>query len=321
MDLKYSNLNLDGITEQELIEQIQKDFNVYQQMKTKISSLKKADKKFSVEKPNEKTDTSIIDETISNIELDENFESEVDYYRYMIKNINVENLETSIISALPSKDNYQYEKILMRIQAEIMSEVKLMRELINDDKNSDEDKIPFLNDIDIELEKIRIIKDLLKEEVKEHQDEQIEKNNIVFIPTINGNIRIIEDINNISKEFYPKFKIAIKSIEEGIFKNPKRFYMEGLNGLSEVRYYNTRVLYCQLNENTYGIVGAFVKKTTYDAYYHSMLHNYDDLYKLSKDTITSKLSDPNFMELQEEYYKELFNLLEPQSDKIKVKNI
>lgn len=320
MDLQYSNINLDDTTESSLQDALKNDYKVYQQMRTKISSLKKADQEFKIEKTYESKDACDENMDIITSDIDEEFEDEVNYYYFMVKNINTSDLESNLITVLPTKENYLYDKILLRISAEIMSNIKFMRDLLNDEGVTDEDVLAFSNDINIELEKIRIINSLLKDEQKECYVEQEVKNRLVFVPTLNGNIRIIEDIKGIASDYYPKFNVLIKSIEDGTFKGAKRFYVEGLNGLCEVRFLNTRVLFCQLDKNTYGIIGAFVKKITSDTYYKTMINNYNSLYRSSLDILISNLSDPEFMNLQDEYYKELFNILEPQTN-VKVKSL
>jgi len=320
MDLQYSNINLDDTTESSLQEALKNDYKVYQQMRTKISSLKKADQEFKIEETYESEDACDENMDIKTSDIDEEFEDEVNYYYFMVKNINTSDLESNLITVLPTKENYLYDKILLRISAEIMSNIKFMRDLLNDEGVTDEDVLAFSNDINIELEKIRIINSLLKDEQKECYVEQEAKNRLVFVPTLNGNIRIIEDIKGIASDYYPKFNVLIKSIEDGTFKGAKRFYVEGLNGLCEVRFLNTRVLFCQLDKNTYGIIGAFVKKITSDTYYKTMINNYNSLYRSSLDILISNLSDPEFMNLQDEYYKELFNILEPQTN-LKVKSL
>lgn len=320
MDLQYSNINLDDTTESSLQDALKNDYKVYQQMRTKISSLKKADQEFKIEETYESEDACDENMDIITSDIDEEFEDEVNYYYFMVKNINTSDLESNLITVLPTKENYLYDKILLRISAEIMSNIKFMRDLLNDEGVTDEDVLAFSNDINIELEKIRIINSLLKDEQKECYVEQEVKNRLVFVPTLNGNIRIIEDIKGIASDYYPKFNVLIKSIEDGTFKGAKRFYVEGLNGLCEVRFLNTRVLFCQLDKNTYGIIGAFVKKITSDTYYKTMINNYNSLYRSSLDILISNLSDSEFMNVQDEYYKELFNILEPQTN-LKVKSL
>ena len=79
MDLQYSNINLDDTTESSLQEALKNDYKVYQQMRTKISSLKKADQEFKIEETYESEDACDENMDIITSDIDEEFEDEERY--------------------------------------------------------------------------------------------------------------------------------------------------------------------------------------------------------------------------------------------------
>ena len=76
-----------------------------------------------------------------------------------------------------------------------------------------------------EEEKIGIIKNHLtkNDEKEETITSKPHQNNLIFVPTTGGNIRVLDELDKISPEYYARFFELFQSIKDGTFKNEQRF--------------------------------------------------------------------------------------------------
>lgn len=318
MELVYTDLNLEEVDETELLVALNQDLKTYYTMRRKIIELQKTREPLT-KNDEKKSEQSflIFEEDASKQDVDSNFESEVDYYYSLVSKVDGSDLRNNLIEVLPSTEHYQYRKILLRMNAEILRYAKFIRELSNDKDATQEDKAYFKAEIDFEQRKFNIISDLLNVEKVETCVKEVKKNKIILLPTLNDNIHILDNISSIDVEFYDRFYELVKSIENGTFKNVKRFVNnESLLGLSEVRDFQTRVLFKRVNKDTYVIIGAFVKKTDNDALYRSTVIRYYDLYKRMESIIQASLNDEEFLTSQAESLNELYDMLQTKSSKV-----
>ena len=158
-----------------------------------------------------------------------------------------------------------------------------------------------------------------KEEIVEVQEH---KNRIVLIPTISGNIRVIDELEHIPSDYYDSFLELINSIINGTFKNVKTFTSNyHLTGISEVKGFKTRVVFSRLDKNTYGLITAFVKKTDTDKLYKDTLTRKVSHFKENEAKLKEKIKDKEFMELNDLYVEELFNLISPKEAEVELKKV
>ena len=171
-------------------------------------------------------------------------------------------------------------------------------------------------------EKLKI-KYLRKSMLEEEQTTIMEhKNRIVLVPTINGNIRIIDELEHIPSEYYDSFLELINSIINGTFKNVKTFTSNPqLTGVSEVKGFKTRVVFSRLDKNTYGLITAFVKKTDTDKLYKETLTRKVTHFRENESKLKERIKDSEFMELNDLYIEELFNLISPKETGIELKKV
>lgn len=248
--------------------------------------------------------------------IDSEFEKEVEYYYEQLKELTLENIEEEIETTLPSKKHYQYERILNRLKLESIRTIKEIKELLIEEGLLGEEITAFQDEYNLELKKIQLINKLLCHQMEDEISEKPHENKLIFVPTLGGGIRVLDEIDSIPIEYYDRFYGLFRSIKDGTFKNVQRFDSNSsLAGLSEVKDFKVRVLFVRLNSDSYAVISAFTKKTDNDkAYRTATIKKYSD-YKTIETRLIENLSNPEFMQLQQEYETELFRKLSP-SDKI-----
>lgn len=309
--MEYIVLDLNQVTEDQLRAAIDCNSRTYHLMTSEIAKLKKvsdmARSEISIE--DELTNSpSQLEDTTS---VDEDFENEVEYYYSAIKELSLDNLEEQMLDSLPSRKNYQYQRILLRIKAEIMRNIKDLKDFLREEKISLVDALELKDEFLLEKEKISIIDQQLRAKQLGLEEETIsEENNLIFVPTTGGNIRVLEEIDRIDPEYYDRFNGLFQSIKDGTFKNVKRFSRNSdLAGLCEVKDFKTRVVFKRLNKNTYAIISAFIKKADSDKGYRNMLSSRYKDYQSMEQSLIENSGKEEFIDLNHQYEEELFTRL------------
>lgn len=247
-------------------------------------------------------------------EKDDSFEDEVSFYLGNYRQLRDDFTEEEIKHILPKKKNPRFKDILLRLSSESIKEIKEVKEVLRTEELSS-DEIDLCNRIiEKEKRKIEYIKSrlLVSEEVVEEQEE---KNNIVLVPTLSGNIRIIDELEHIPNDYYEGFKELINSIIDGTFKNVKQLASNSnLAGITEVKGFKVRVVFTRLNYNTYALVTAFVKKTDTDKLYQESLEGKIRDYHLLESKLKENLNNPEFLEENEKNVQQLWNVLSPKEE-------
>lgn len=311
--MEYIVLDLNTATEEQLIAAIGCNNRTSRLMSSEITKLKRVAE--SAKKAGQQVKETPEEETteveIETPEIDEDFENEVEYYYSALKELELDELEEKISTALPSRQNYQYKRILYRIKAEEMRNIKEIKDLIAEEGMSLEEVIEFKDELLLSQERLRLIdSQLSKEQEPTEKNDEKKENNLIFVPTIGGDIRVIEEFDHIVPEFYDKFYGLLLSIKDGTFRGAKRFGGHNeLTGLCEVKDFQARVLFVRLNEDSYAVISAFIKKSDNDrAYRASTIKKYTDYQAVEKKLIEN-LNNEEFMELNRQYENELFRKL------------
>lgn len=308
--------DLTDVTEEQLLEAIKQNANIASLCREKIRKMKAAAAKTKKVVP-----APIIEnepaEQYEVIEEDKaNFEDEIEYYISGMKEINSDNIEDEIEDVLPVRKNPNYRTILYRLKLESLRNIREIEELF-EETDETEDLTIFKDEIILEQRKIAYIdKALSHQNSSEVTEEQEEKNNIVFVPTSGGSIRVLDEMERIPQEYQAGFKELFDSIQDGTFKNIKKFKNNNaLNGIIEVKGFQVRVVFARLNKNTYALISAFIKKCDNDNGYVSVLKQKVADYRSISETLKKNLSNPEFMDQQREYTEELYRLLGEQDSK------
>lgn len=307
-------IDLDNKTEEELKAVVECNSRTYRLMSSKVESLKKlqqtAKEKARTTISEEESET-LVGQPVSTI--DSEFEEEVDYYFSQVKELTSDNLD-EIADALPNRKNYDYERIARRIQAELMKNIKELRDFIATESLTREDTEEFTIEINSELAKISAIsKELAKTEEEElsAEEEQI-PNTLIFVPTSGGNIRVQDEIEHIDQAYYKRFETLLSSIKDGTFKGVKKMHGE-LAGLTEVkdRPSGARITFMRLDKKTYAIISAFVKKSDNNNGYQKMVANHYQTYLTAEDNLKKAIQNPEFVSMHQDIERQIFQTLNP----------
>lgn len=274
--MDYIILNDKNLTEEQLLEAIKHNSRTAKLMRQEIEKLKQATEEYQYDKQIQDEEKSISnneEELVDFPKQNLDFENEVDYYFSLLDSIMLsDNIKEKINDVMPSKKKPNYNKLIMRIQMEFLKNIKDINDLLEEERDvvSIEDLEDFKREIDLNRKKIEIINILSKEE--KNTDEENIENNLFFVPTTGGNIRVFEEIDSIDTEYLATFKGLFDSIKDGTFKNVKRLSGSSImTGISEVKDYKTRIVFDRIGKHDYAIISVFMKKSDNDKGYRVSL--------------------------------------------------
>lgn len=306
--------DISNMTSEELLEEIKKNNNQTKRVRREISSIRSFLDNQTVAISTQKLDEPFNYEEEPTLE-EEEFEE--DYYldfvdKYM--GLNEGFTEEDLLSVLPSPDDYDYKDIIYRLIAESQKEInEMLRMKLGDDSLNEEEKKECDKTINHEKNKIKILKDKLTKK-EELEPEEKEDNILVFMKSSAGNIKILDDIDQIEPDTYSVFLDLIKSIENGTFKGFKRLQGKHVAGLLEVKDYQARITYKRLKDNIYVVIQAFTKKvTTGQKYRTSMVGRYHE-FLAKESSILKDIENPDFIEENNTIKDELYDKLSRSKD-------
>lgn len=273
------------------------------QVRTQIRELQQAPSvEEREEEPKREERKSVEEVTASEEAIDELAPYIGDYH--LISGDDVE----SMITLLPDPDSYEYANVIYRLQAESLKEIKELIEYIVEDPSVEEE---LREQIENERKKINLLGKLLQTE-EEKEEQEVQRNNIILAPTGSGRIRVLDDIDSIPREYYGKITDLIQSIIDGSFRRFKRFFLNTnaiLADMAEVKGNGIRVVFKRLNKDTYALVTTFIKRCDNDRGYRDNMASIAGEYGRVEPAIMRNLANPEFMALQDEYVKEMWNRL------------
>ena len=308
--------DLTDVTEEKLLEAMKKNANTASLCREQIRKMKAAAAKTKKVVPIPNIEEYQTDSVTIEDEDKANFEDEIEYYISSMKEITADNIDSEIEDVLPVRKNPNYRTILYRLKLEALRNIREIEELF-EEADETEDLTIFKDEVILEQRKISYIdKALTHQKSSGVTQEQEEKNNIVFVPTSGGSIRVLDEMERIPQEYQVGFKELFDSIQDGTFKGIKKFKNNNaLNGIIEVKGFQVRVVFARLNKNTYALITAFIKKCDNDNGYVSVLKQKVADYRTISEQLKKNLSNPEFMDQQREYKEELYRLLGEQDSK------
>lgn len=304
----------DGISSKEIFEVISENHKTSMLIDKEVKKLKELSSKSTkrVEDDNKTPEKEMIYDEAD--EVNSELDDKVDYYNYLISSIDdCEDLQDQIESSLPNPNTGDYKTIVLRLKLKLLKSIKETADFISEcrEEFDDEDLEEYKEEIRLCSKKLEILKSESNEEVSENKTST--KNNFFFPISSMGNIRVIDEIEKISKsspEFCSEFLELFQSIQDGSFKRVKRFLNNNkLVGISEVRGFKPRVVFDRIGKNDYVIITAFLKKCDNDRGYKDSLELKIQKYMSQRDNIVKKLNNPEYRALNEQYTNELFGKL------------
>lgn len=305
--MEIQAIDMNNLSDDEIIKNIEANSSQISLMKKEIQKLEKINT--TKRAINMNKEIAIV--TAPSIVINKDFQEEVNYYlQDIMKMEDSANLKEDLELSLPSKNNYKYKNILLGIRAELLKEIKQIKDLLEEEQDK-ESLIEFRDDINLLNRKIKLIKAIENRKEIENTKEERKTNNLIFTSTSSGNIRLLDEIDHIDPVYYDGFIDLLNSIKDSTFKNVKRFKtINGANyGVSEVRDFKIRVVFDRIGPYDYAIVSAFVKKSDNDKGYLTQLNHNIKSYRLQKDYLKANLKNDEFMKEQENIENELFNKL------------
>lgn len=313
--MEFIILDLDDeISSKEIFEVISENHKTSMLIDKEVKKLKELSSKSTkrVEDDNKTPEKEMIYDEAD--EVNSELDDKVDYYNYLISSIDdCEDLQDQIESSLPNPNTGDYKTIVLRLKLKLLKSIKETADFISEcrEEFDDEDLEEYKEEIRLCSKKLEILKSESNEEVSENKTST--KNNFFFPISSMGNIRVIDEIEKISKsspEFCSEFLELFQSIQDGSFKRVKRFLNNNkLVGISEVRGFKPRVVFDRIGKNDYVIITAFLKKCDNDRGYKDSLELKIQKYMSQRDNIVKKLNNPEYRALNEQYTNELFGKL------------
>lgn len=312
--MEFIILDLATATEEQLKAAVECNYRTFRLMSSKIETLKKANEQALKKAQQKKEEPFHQQEPIEEVvdDIDAEFEEEVAFFISDVKKLPEDAIEENIESVLPSRKHYEYERLLKRIIAELFRDYSEIEEYMLTESMEPEEQDELLHDQAIFLRKIKAISKQLTLTKEEITQTPVIENNLIFVPTSGGNIRIFDELDHIPSNYYKKFESLFASIKDGTFKGVKK--MQGsLEGLAEVRDIpsGSRVTFMRLDKNTYAVISAFVKKSDNNSGYQKMVENHYQSYRQQEGALKANLDNPEFLELHKLYEQELFRKLSP----------
>ncbi|MBQ2909332.1 MAG: hypothetical protein IJE53_00825 [Bacilli bacterium] len=312
--MEFIILDLDTATEEQLKAAIECNYRTFRLMSSKIETLKKANEQALKKAQQKKEETFHQEAPVEEVvdDIDAEFEEEVAFFVSDVKKLPEEAIEENIESVLPSRKHYEYERLLKRIIAELFKDYNEIEEYMLTETMDPEEQEELLHDQAIFLRKIKAISKQLTLTIEEITQTPAIENELIFVPTSGGNIRVFDELDHIPSNYYKKFESLFASIKDGTFKGVKK--MQGsLEGLAEVRDIpsGSRVTFMRLDKNRYAVISAFVKKSDNNSGYQKMVENHYQSYRQQETALKANLDNPEFLELHKQYELELFRKLSP----------
>lgn len=244
------------------------------------------------------------------------FENDILYYMSELSSLKTGSSKDEIREVLPDKDDYDYEKVLLRLMAELVRENNDMAILSDEEGVSLEEKNFLASEIEENLRRKDILKELVTEKEKEEENEVHEENKLIFMPTQSGNPCVISELKHIDSAYYESFASLFESIITGKFKNLRKFSPNSaVAGLFEVKDFGIRVILSRLGPKEYCVISAFTKKTDSNKDYQEQINLRASNFRKLEASLKENIKNEEFMQLQATYQEELFNMLGRESKK------
>lgn len=251
--------------------------------------------------------------------LEYNPEDEMEYYINNLASVNSNTPEIVIKGLLPSVRNKNATNILFRLKLECIKNMREINEVLSEiDDIPKEDLLYFQQELKNEEKKLTIIIQRLSPEQKEEKiQEEVPENKLIFVPTVGGNIRILEELKSIPREYYERFYGLFSSIKDGTFKNVKSFKRLNNNTplFCEVKDTAVRVMFSRLGPQEYAVITCFIKKTDNNKGYRNQLEQKMNDYKQIEPILIANLGNEEFIERNKMYEKTLWEMIKPREER------
>lgn len=315
--MEFIRIDPHEVTSEEIAKAITSNCKTVKLMKKEIEKLEQFNQDYHNSVKTSENDSgksiekeeNIEEEITSNTPTD--FDNKVDYYYSLIDSIPIsEKLNEEIETILPSNKNIDYNDIIMRLKLEFFRNIKELKEFIEEEDLSVDELKEFKEEIKANQLKIASIDYINSKKEENKSNDDSKENNLIFVPTEGGNIRVIDEIKNIDVSFLSDFKKLFDSIKDGTFKNVKRYNNSKnflTSSVAEVKDFKIRVVFDRISKNDYALITAFIKKNDNDKGYRTSLDLKIINYLKQKDRLKELVNNDEYMAKQGLLEKELYS--------------
>lgn len=252
-------------------------------------------------------------------EEDEDFEQTVSYFFKKVDLLD-ETSPAILTENLPNQDDYDYERILLRLRAELLRKnIELLR-FIKEEDLSSEDRLAFETELSKNNEKMATLKNLMITKEEQEIKEEAVRNKLIFVPSASGTPIVLNELKRIDSSYYEDFLGLFDSIRNGSFKNFARLTANNSGyGVFEVKDFKIRVLFARLGPAEYAVISAFTKKVQTSKGYNELVTLRVNDYQRVEQALKANLDNEEFLKIHADYEQELDRLLGRTTEKAKVK--
>ena len=253
----------------------------------------------------------IKDQVRESEEVNEDLSLKIDISFYM-ESLNKINDVSEMKNFLPSQNNQTTVDIINTILFNLLEDMMIIKRLLNNSDCESDDISYYQIEYDQLKEKVDNLKKYLKDLQMNKQVKSKKENKIIFLKTDTGNNCFMNDLlKNVDPHYYRSMKELLESIKNGEFKNVKSFIGNRfLVGLSEVKGYQTRIIFKRLKSDLYIVMQAIVKKMDNSQHYRSTIVARYDMYKKQEEKINKMIQIPEFLDENNLEYKNIINVLD-----------
>ena len=320
--LKFIHELSKDVSSDELISILKYNVTVASDMRKKcemLSELKESEK-LTDSLSEENQTTNIID--ADNDELTDDLEDLYAFYYRPILEIDsaTSQLRQQIIDLLPDVKNKKFFNIVGRIQLELFASEKEFLDLLSQVKGSlSGEDFTFSKQIEDEIafsqQKRKIIEDYVSSINQNLNIEdtvtEFSSNHLIYLPTMNGNLYVNNDLLAIPTDYYSSFRNLFISIQNGTFKGFKRLVgANNIVGVSEVKDYQSRIVFDRIGPKSFVILDTFVKKVGMDKEYMDSLAGRVGIYRRMKSSLVQAIQDPDYIQKHDEFTEDILNSLD-----------
>ena len=293
-----------------ILKVIQENITIASKMEREITNNRRRQhpKAESKEVPN-KIKTPTTPETVQEIKVDEEFEDALACYLEDYQTLSDNFTKKALELVLPTKSDYRYQDIIIRLHLSSLKEIKELSELLTDENNTKEDLEEIKHLIRLENKKIKLLKEISAQKETEKSTDNEKKITIILAPTSTGSIRLLEELKRIPNDFYFQFIEIITSLEKGVLRRVKAFVeIKDFKGIRELRCGDVRIVFKRLSNDKYALITGFVKRNADQAYREHIQHTILD-YKQIEEQLKKVSTEEDFLCENEKRVMDLKNIL------------
>lgn len=211
---------------------------------------------------------------------------------------------------LPTIEDINYDAVMNCLLLEITKQIIYLKNEVRKGIISEQEALLQIQPLQKELS---FLNDYQEQQLETSAGEiHIESPKLLYTTTPIGNICLLNDLKQISREAYPEFLTLFESIIHGNPKNVKtidKSCKKFKNTFLEVKLNTSRMTFHTLSNNAFVLSGAFTKKVYTNSITGSKFRSIDSNFSRNKDFFLANLNNPEYLNSQEKITEEVYKIL------------